>query len=83
MKQVKGRGMAVRKRGTKSDNLDARLTAIEAVEEAAHKLEEASDRYEKASRALMDTAREKSEADAALRAALAELRQAKGKSETE
>jgi len=75
--------MAGRKRRAKSNNLDARLTAIEAVEEAARKLEEASDRYEKASRALMDTAREKSEADTALRDALAELRRVKSKKNTE
>jgi prefoldin subunit 5 len=70
--------MVTRKRRAKSGNVDARLAAIEAVEEAAHKLEEASDRYEKASRALMDAAHDKSEADKALRASLAELQQAKG-----
>jgi hypothetical protein len=71
--------MPVKKPRAKSNKLNAQRVAIQAVEEAARKLEEASNRYEEASRALMDTAREKSEADTALRATLAELRQAKAK----
>ena len=70
------RGCSV-KRKTKGSNLDVRLAAIEAVEEAARKLEEASDKYEEANKSLIQAIGEKSEADKALRTALRELRQAK------
>ena len=60
----------------KSNKSNARLAAIKTVEAAAHKLEEASDRYDEAYQAFMQAAREKKEAEEALRSTLAGVRQA-------